>query len=382
MKHLARTAVASMVVLTLAVQGRLAEAAPTTTAAAGQKTIMVPLVFDQTGPAAPFATEALKGAQLAIEQFNASGGIGGLQIQTTVTDSATNPQAAASAMGKAVKDGAPVVIYGTSGGMALAMAPIAQRAKIPIINIQSGVGTLLGIGEYVYRSTPAQPIYHDVQAKYLASQRVKKVALLYNNDNATYNALGSTGYAELGKKYGFTVQSQGIASTDTDVTTVTANLAKTKPDAFVMLLQASNNTVATELRRNGFTGIIAGTLAIGLPTLQSMGDTANGIVWPDIFAPDIGCPSGKTFIADFTKKYGTAPGSLAASGYDGARMLIEGIRNAPSYDAQGVQTGLKKVLEVGVPDAAICKITFENRDPRSAVRVLQWKNGTVTTVAN
>lgn len=343
-------------------------------------TLTIPLVFDKTGPAGPYASQGLKGAELAIEVANKNDALDGTTIKPEITDSGSDPQQAVSAVTKAVRANAPVVLYGTSSSMALAMAPVAQKAKMPMLAVQSGDPELLQIGEYIYRPTAPQPVYHELQAQYLEDQGVKKVAVLYNTDNATYNTMGSKLYAKLGKAHGFKVVSEGIKSTDADVSTVVSRLKNSNPDAFVMLLQAQNDTVATQLRRSGFKGIIAGALSIGLPTLESMGKTANGIIWPDIFAPDMDCPSGKAFIEAYRKKYGEVPDALAASGYDGALMLIDGLRNAPSYDRKGVQKGLQKVLETGVADAATCEITFENRDARSPIRLQQWSNGGVKTI--
>ncbi|GEK79111.1 ABC transporter substrate-binding protein [Agrococcus baldri] len=376
------TAAASALAVVVALSACGAPGADGGAPAEGASSLTIPLVFDATGAAGPFASEALRGAQLAITEVNEAGGIDGTLIEPVVTDSGSDPQQAAAAMNRAVRDNAPVVLYGSGSNMALAMAPIAQQASTPLIAVQSGAPGLLENGEYVYRSTPQQVLFHELQAQYLAEQGVERVAVLYNSDNETYNELGSEGYAAFGEEYGFSVESEGIMTADSDVSTVTSLLLESEPDAFVMLLQSNNNTVPERLRQLGFEGIIAGSISIGVPTLTAMGDLANGIVWPDTFAYDIECESGSAFVEAYEAEYGELPGSLGASGYDGARMMIEGMRNAPSLDAEGIQQGLQTVLESGFDEAATCEVWFdEERNPHSPARLLQWQDGAFSTIA-
>lgn len=345
-------------------------------------TVKVPTIIDQTGVAGFFAKNVQQGMEFAVSEANAADVLKGTKISLDVQDSASEPKQAVTLLSKIVKDNPPVVLFGTQGGSALAMAPIAQRTGTPLIIAIGGTPGVVETGDHIYRATAPQSTYHDKQAAYLAAQGKKRVAIMFASDSASLADLAKKTYPELAKKYGFEiVNSTGVASTDTELSSVVSKVKGSNPDAVIMLLIGKQNvSVAKSLRGSGFDGIIASQYGIGSEALKALGSAANGIVFPSDFTPSMDNASTQAFVTAFKAKYGKEPDSFNANGYVAAQMLVKGLENAGGkYDKESVQAGLTKVTESGM-DSATGAIRFENRDARVDGVLVQWQDGKETVL--
>jgi branched-chain amino acid transport system substrate-binding protein len=338
--------------------------------------VTVPFIVNVTGQSAVFGKKAQQGADLAVEQANSAGVLGSTKIKLDVKDDGTVPRQAISLMTQAAKSDAPMVLYGVNGADALAIAPIAGRSKVPLVGIQSGGAGFVESGDTVFRATAPQSSYTDHVGKYLQQKGIKRVAMIYDADNATIATLAKTVYPDLAKTYGFDiVKSSGVQQADTDLSSVLSGLLSTKPEAVLMLVVGpQNSNAASILSRSGYDGLIVAQTGIGLDVLKALGKTADGIIYPTDFSSQVTSGSGAEFVKAFKEKYGDEPDSLSASGYDGARLMIEGFKNAPDYTREGLLAGLEKAAQAGF-DGAAGKFTFENRDARVPGLLVEWRNG-------
>jgi len=83
-----------------------------------------------TGPYAWVGEPHLAGAQLAIDDLNAAGGVLGEPLRLVTVDDACDPEQAPLAARKLASDGVAVIFSATCSGAALAAAPIYREARI------------------------------------------------------------------------------------------------------------------------------------------------------------------------------------------------------------------------------------------------------------
>jgi branched-chain amino acid transport system substrate-binding protein len=276
-----------------------------------------------------------------------------------------------------VKDNPPLILFGTQGGSALAMAPIAQRAKVPFLVTIAGSPGVVETGEYIYRATSPQSAYHVTQVKHLANQGVKRLAVVYASDSATLAGLGEDTYPTLAKENGIEiVSSNGVTSTDTELGSVVSRMMKEKPDAVVMLLIGKQNvSVAKALRTGGFEGIIAGQYGIGSEALKALGSAAEGILYPADFTPGMDHEAAQAFVKLFTEKAGREPDLYDANGYVAGQIAVEALKKANGdFSSESVQKAMTEVTS-GQLDSATGSISFENRDARVDGVLLEWRDG-------
>ena len=106
-----------------------------------------------TGPAASDGKTALQGAQLAVEQINASGGIKGRPLELVVLDDQTQPAQAVPIANKFIGEGIKAVISGSYSGPTRAAAGVFQEAKIPYISAYAIHPDIVRAGNYVFRTS-------------------------------------------------------------------------------------------------------------------------------------------------------------------------------------------------------------------------------------
>src|SRR5215469_3222963 len=113
-------------------------------ARAAGKFVTVGIGLPLTGAAAEDATNILHGAQLAIEEANAKGGVGGYEIRMLVLDNGTatagqyDPAQAATNTRKMISDPTVVAAIGPmSSGSGKAMAPLLSQGDLATITPSS-----------------------------------------------------------------------------------------------------------------------------------------------------------------------------------------------------------------------------------------------------
>src|SRR5450631_1325175 len=91
-------------------------------------------VLPLTGPAAVVGSQEQRGIQYAVQEANARGGVAGRQIEVLFEDNQAKPDQSVLSFNKLVDlQSVPVVLTGFSGPT-LAMAPLATRKKVLLVN--------------------------------------------------------------------------------------------------------------------------------------------------------------------------------------------------------------------------------------------------------
>jgi len=135
-KKFALSFVALASVALLAACGEVKSGASNTTGnPVDEKTIKIGFNFEETGAVAAYGTAEQKGAQLAVDEINAAGGIDGKQIEVVDKDNKSETAEAASVTTNLVTQSKVAAIVGpaTSGATAAAVAN-ATKAGVPLIS--------------------------------------------------------------------------------------------------------------------------------------------------------------------------------------------------------------------------------------------------------
>jgi len=174
-----------VVVLLAAVLGGLFT--PTTTRPA----LRIGSLLSLTGGLDDYGPGNTKGAQLAVEQINAAGGVLGQQVQLFSEDDQTDQTAAAGAATKLITTNRVNAIVGAqfSGG-SIASLTIAKSSGVPLVS-PSATSPLLSnltlTGGWFFRTTPNDNLQGVVAADYLYNN----LSLRYVNIMARNDAYGN-----------------------------------------------------------------------------------------------------------------------------------------------------------------------------------------------
>ncbi|MBS0344017.1 MAG: ABC transporter substrate-binding protein, partial [Proteobacteria bacterium] len=154
------------------------------TGAWAQQTIKIANIVELSGGGATAGTNFKNGVELAIKEINASGGILGRKIESTTSDTQSNPGVAKGLTQKAIDDDV-FAIFGPvfSGSIMVSMAE-SRRAEVPNFTGGEAAAITEQGNKYVFRTSFTQATAMPKLARYVDQQmKIKSLAVIYvNND--------------------------------------------------------------------------------------------------------------------------------------------------------------------------------------------------------
>ncbi len=274
-------------------------------------------VAELSGGGATVGTNFKNGADLAIAEINAKGGILGHKIEITHADSQSNPGVARALVQKAL-DNNPYVLLGPGYSGSVKVTE-SLAAKAGIANIMGGeAAELTQTGnEYVFRTSFGQQSTMPKVARYIAEEiKAKTVAVVWVN-----NDFGKGGRdvinAEFAKR-GIKVVAD--LSTEAGQVDFAADVLKVKnaaPDAvFVYLNEDESARALKELKRQGVTvPLIGETTLTGQKVIDLAGGAAEGALAHVGLTTDAPIPAVQEFRKNFAAKYNYVPDHNGIKGY-------------------------------------------------------------------
>ena len=324
---------------------------------AQDKTIKIGALLPMSGPGAYFGAQDKQGIELALEQLNKSM-VNGYKFTIQYEDSACSPLPASQAAKRLLDQYKPDVIIGEECSDAtLAIMPIIEQAKVPMINAGSSALKITDPGNpYTFRIMPNEVM----QGVDIATQAYNKLnagsaVLLFENTNAgignakvfkeTFEKLGGKILAEIG--FGRDVNDF------TSIATRVAGLGKIDVIP-TYTLEGQGLKITQALAQAGVVkggdgpAIQLGTIWLPFGFEQKAGKAATGYVRIVQFDPTDPRDMVKTFVSAFKAKFNSDPTHLNAHAYDQI-MLIADVVKRGAKDAQSIRDMLAQTKSfVGV----------------------------------
>jgi len=324
-------------------------ASPAASPAAGGP-LKIGMLFDYTGSLGEFGPNMETGAQLAVKQINAAGGVLGKPVELVKADSGTNPQVATEAATRLINvNGVQAIVGSLSSGVTIAVAEgVAVPNKVIMISPASTSPGLSAVvdDDFLYRTVLSDAAQGVVLANWAIEQGYKKVSTLYTNN--AYGKGLSDQFVKSFEAAGGTVPA--AVSHEQEQTSYLSELQKAtegEPDALAALSYPvegaiyireaiENDLIKTFLLCDGTKSkdIIA---AIGADVLE--GTTGTSPSMPSNPAATVG------FDADYLAEYGTAVPSLpyVRESYDAVIAIALAAEAAKSTDPSKIRDQLREV---------------------------------------
>lgn len=256
-------------------------------------------VLPLTGPAAVVGTQEQRGIQFAIDEANAKGGIGGHMIEVQFEDNQAKPDQSVLLFNKLVDlVKVPVVFTGYSGPT-LAMAPLATRKKILLVNGGAQADALDKASPYLINTIPVLAGELEVLADYLFTDAGKKTATVLFENNAAGIAGRDDFVASFTKAGGKILAQEPVQFGDTNYRPALLKLGATNPDVMFVIITAGTSQLADQVRQVEAKYMIAGNTFFSDPELTA-NPNAEGFTHTQVL---IAAPEGMA--ATFKAKFGT-----------------------------------------------------------------------------
>lgn len=317
-------------------------------------------LLETSGFVASLGQPALEGAQLAVDQVNAAGGIKGRKVSLVNINTESDNTKTVSALKRLTTQENVIAIIGpSSSGSNFAVVDAVERAKIPMIGIGATRGIVLPPErrKYTFLAPLTDVVVQSVMLQDMKKRGITKIAMLHSD--VAFGTSASDSLEKLVKDYGITlVDNETFGNGDTDMTPQLTKIRGAAPQATVIWATGPGLAIATRnYRALGIKAPLYLTHAANdFNFLRLAGDAANGVLLPSskIYVagelPDSD-PQKRvltSFSAAYQAKYGHPPATFAGNGYDAAMLLIDAIRRAGDKP-EAIRDALENVQDyVGV----------------------------------
>ncbi len=319
-------------------------------AAAPADTILIGHVASLTGEQATFGESTDNAIKLAISEINAKGGVKGKKVTLKTYDDQGKPEEAAVAATRLiVQDKVAVLLGEVASSRSLAMAPIADTNKVPMISSASTNPRVTKDGDktrpYVFRVCFIDPFQGTVMAKFARENlKLKKVAVLRDVGNDYSVGLADYFVAKFKELGGEVVTDQSFKAGDQDFKAQLTTIKNKKPELiYVPAYYTDVALIGRQARELGIKVPLAGGDGWDSAKLFEIAQGAlDGSFFSNHYTHENPDPVIQNFVSKYKETYGGVPDALAALGYDAAMVAFDAMNRAADLSGPAIRDAIEK----------------------------------------
>lgn len=342
-----------------------------------------------TGGAAIYGEAVKNGAELAVKEINADGGINGIQIEFNFQDDENDAEKAVNAY-NTLKDWGMQALLGTvTSAPCVAVGDVAQGDNMFLLTPS---GTAVECVQYdnAFRVCFSDPMQGLESAKYIGENNLAtKIAVIYDSSDVYSTGIYQAFAAEAKNQNLELVATE--AFTSESKTDFSVQLQKAKDagaelvflpfyysEAALVLQQAAGiNYEPIFFGCDGMDGIL------GVDGFDA--DMAQDLMFLSPFTPTSEEEAIKTFVTDFQDAYGGTPNQFAADAYDGIYAIKAAMEKAgvtADMSASDICDAMKTAMtEITIDGVTAKSLTWEaNGEPSKEPMVVKIADGDYAVV--
>lgn len=355
-------------------------------AASAAPTIRIGGLFAVSGPAAFLGEPERNTLEMLVSETNAKGGVNGAKVELFIYDTQGDATKAVQLATKLIRNDKVVAIIGPSTtGESLAVIPIAERERIPLISCAAGIKITKPVKKWVFKTPANDHVAAEKIFNYASRLGQKRIALMTVSDS--YGASGREQLKSLAAKKGFIIVADEVFSPkDTDMTPQLTKIRAAKPDAIVCWGTNPGPAVVTRNIKQ---------LGIKTPLYQSHGVASKKFIElaGAAAAEGVALPAGKLAVYDilpkkdpqvkllreydlaYRKRFKTEASTFGGYAYDGYRLVLEAIRTSGATPDK-IRGGLERTRKmVGVSGVFTLSPSDHNGLDLSAFEMVRVSRG-------
>lgn len=312
--------------------------------------IKVGVYADLSGQTSGFGQSTKNGIELAKDEINKAGGIGGRQIELVIEDDKGLPDQAAAAVAKLISQNQVHAVLGEATAQSsLKAAPKAQEAKVPMINLSAAAQNVTQAGDYIFSIAVSDSVQGEQMAKYAANNIKAKTAAILFEENSDYSrGLAESFEGNFSKLGGQVTGKQSYAPTAQDFKGQLTTLNSANPEViYIPGLYKQAGVIAKEAKELGIKAILLGADGWNDPQLfQLGGDALDGSYITGHYSADDPTQMVRDFTSAYKKSYGNPPDQAAALAYDAMKVLADALKRAGTSDGTKLRDALAQTVKL------------------------------------
>ena len=301
---------------------------------AGTETIKLGVVGPLTGGYANYGLSVQHGAQLAVDEINAAGGVNGKQLELSAQDSQGDPESAVAAYGKLMDWGMNVFLGGVLSGETASVVAAAKADDMFIMETTGSADKCIDGNDKAFRICFYDSYQGTAAADYLKDNALAdEVGVFYQSDNDYSAGLYNAFVAEC-EKTGVTIKETQTftTATNTDFSTqVNALVNSGVKVVFIPIYAEEASTFLTQAKgkfaedvyffgADGLDGILG--------KVSQDVTIADNVLMMTPFAADSAAANVQAFVSAYQANYNATPDQFAADAYDAVYVVKAAVEAA------------------------------------------------------
>ncbi|PZX14916.1 branched-chain amino acid transport system substrate-binding protein [Palleronia aestuarii] len=282
-----------------------------------------------TGFLGPLGEYGQMGVDLALEEINANGGVGGRQIELLKEDSVNAQTASTKAERMFERDGVEMILGEISSASCLTISQVAARYGKLFVNTGGNSDALRGsdCNRYMFHVETENAMYVNAEGRYFQNE-----GLVDGKDWYTLNADYAFGHDLLRAAKSFleanggNIVAEEMVPTDaTDFSSYLLKIRQVEPD--VVALNLAGTQITNFFKQYGEFGLDFTLGGFGFDTVAAWAAGARNFrgTWPNVWNHLVDTEESKSFTKTFTDKYGKPPENQAWGDYNALKIVAQGI---------------------------------------------------------
>ncbi|NBX90850.1 MAG: ABC transporter substrate-binding protein [Betaproteobacteria bacterium] len=317
-----------------------------------------------TGPGAVYGLPQANAVQMAIEEINARGGIkagaDNYKLKAVSNDDKANPTEATNSVRKLIdRDNVKYLVGFCCSGSTSAVASFIAKENVVMLVGNAAERAITAAGTpNLFRTRPPADFTGAAAGTFVAKRGAKNIAVIGSLDVSFYTQYLDAFEREIVKAGGKIVAKETFGLKDRDMTPQLTKVKALNPDALLVLgyvepaafVYRQSVELGMKLPRYGFT---SGSEEQFLKVASS--DQMEG-VWdlrPTELTIEALDANAKTYVANYTKKFGTPPSPSSPYAYDQVYVLKNAIEKAGG--AEDIKKVMNEIGKISVPKEAVMK---------------------------
>ena len=301
-----------------------------------------------TGENAIYGVAVMNGAQIAVEEINAAGGINGYPVELSFQDDVSDSETATNAYNKLMDWGMQILVGPVTTGPAISVSAQVYADRVFALTPSASSLDVVTGKDNMFQLCFTDPNQGMGAATYMgANMPGSKVAVIYRNDDAYSQGIRDTFVAEAANQdleivyegtftgdtaTDFSVQLTGAQSAGADVVFLPIYF---QPASIILSQADAMGYEPTFFGVDGMDGIL---------TLDNFDmSLAEGVMVLTPFSADATDERTVNFVTEYNERFGETPNQFAADGYDCVYALKQALENAdctPDMSAEDICTAM------------------------------------------
>ena len=305
-----------------------------------------------TGDAAIYGKAVANGAQIAVDEINAAGGVNGAMLELQAQDDEADGEKAVNAYNTLLDWGMQIMAGPTTTGSSQAVSAVAYDDRTFMMTPSASSVDVIDGKDNVFQVCFTDPNQGTASADYMSQHYADaKIAVIYRNDDAYSQGIHDSFVTEASAE-GLDVVYEGTFTKDTATdfsVQLTAAQSAGADLVFLPIYYQPASVIFNQAKAMGYAPTFFGVDGMdGILTLEGFDTSlAEGVMLLTPFSADAQDERTQNFVSAYQSKYGDTPNQFAADSYDVVYTLkaaLEAANCTPDMSREDICEALVAVM--------------------------------------